>query len=111
MKKSVKQLSCTQTKFFNEAIATEDLTTPSIMKDIQNLASNIPSREDIVLTCSHCSTSIDDNIYKLKSWYNNDYFFVCEDCYNELKELTATDEDKYNQYIEARIQDKRLEEE
>ena len=43
MKKKCK--AYTQSKCFNDRI-----------KDTQNLTTNIPSREDIVLTYSHCST-------------------------------------------------------
>ena len=58
MKKKCK--AHTQSKFFNESIAEEDLIAPT----------NTPSK---------------------------DAFFVCKDCYNELKDL---DEDKYYQYLE-----------
>ena len=48
MKKSVKRPSA-KTKFFNDRI-----------KDIENLTTNIPSREDIVLTRSRSSTDNTD---------------------------------------------------
>ena len=54
MKKKCK--AHTQSKFFNESITTEDLTT------------DIPSREDIVLTRSHsstCSERLEHSICKM----------------------------------------------
>ena len=50
-----KKCKANTNKIFNETITTPDLTTPSIT--IPNLTTNIPSREDIVLTRSHSSTS------------------------------------------------------
>ena len=65
MKKKCK--AHTQSKFFNETIAAEDLMTSGIITsnittpNIINLTTNIPSREDIVLTRSRSSTRVDDN--------------------------------------------------
>ena len=62
MKKKCK--AYTQSKFFNETtpdimtpdIMTSSTITPDIIKDTINLITDIASKEDIVLTYSHCST-------------------------------------------------------
>lgn len=64
------------------------------------------------IACAHCQKKIDLILYRLKSPTSNDYFLVCENCYNELKPTVYNEDDRYYQYIEDHQQmEKRLEEE
>ena len=99
MKKSVK---LTQTKFFNEAIGTEDLLLNNVnLKQLSKMYK--------IIGCEHVTPDnmLSPDYHVVENYYTGDSIFLCDECYNLIPNNTY--DDRYYQYIEDRTQDKRLE--